>query len=1008
MADFMHEVEDQLGTSFNTRSFSSWNDLIEYAKVNRNFIIIGLANSTSRSKFLRFSDSLISIPYVVVTSRRSDKLVALSDLYSKRVCTVRGYAVNDYIAEYHSELKPNFVKSDLEGLRGVSTGRFDAMIVNQMYASYLIEKHAITNLSVSMDFGFTNRFNAAVSIHDPELARIIEKAVSNIHPDRRRDLYQKWVNLDSLHLSSRIINILVGGIITFLIIVTALWLWSRKLQVEVRKRTSQLENQRQKSSDILIGTDAGTWEWNIITGEQIVNNRWAELIGYTLDELQPISIETMLTRINPDDSSRLNQQLDLVLSREMNYFDIEFRLRHKSNQWVWINSRGKITKWGEGNKPLKMSGIHLDITKRKRLEEIQAAHLRLIHYASSHTTKELLQEFLNEAEALTGSSIGFYHFLGDDQETISLQAWSTNTQEKMCSTQGMEEHYHVSKAGVWCDCIKTKEVVVHNDYNSLSHKKGLPEGHAHLARELVVPVLRDDNVVAILGVGNKSSNYNKYDEITVKQLADFAWEIIERKKAEDDKRRASDANKAKSTFLANMSHEIRTPMNAVLGFTSLLKKIEVDPKKLNYIDTIESSGKSLLELINNILDLSKIEAGHVQITPSEDNLLSTLDDLINTLSYSSKIKGLPIHKYVKPGFPHVVELDHTKLKQVMTNIIGNAIKFTSVGSISVNAEFTHVDNNQNMVDITLTVSDTGKGIPKDQQQRIFQAFKQVEGQSISEYEGTGLGLAISQSIMHAMDGEITIESKLGIGTQVVITLPRVKVLSNDSVAQMSDNYSAHDISFNNQSVLIVDDHVVNRNIIKEYLQNCNLELIEARDGLEALDRIKELNPDLVLLDMKMPTTDGYEVADIVHNDETMCHIPLIAVTASALNEDKERIAQLCDGYLAKPVSESELITTLKEFLDYSETEVPAIEVKHFKTKHKEVCTPNREMIDTLDDDTYLELLQFVKSGNMTKFINTIKNNKVIPVQLSEGLRALANSLELDTLHALFKDKHTNV
>ncbi len=258
-----------------------------------------------------------------------------------------------------------------------------------------------------------------------------------------------------------------------------------------------------------------------------VNQAWLDALGYTNDDVVGKSFGDFL---HPD----LTDQFEADFHRFKaggEVFDQEFEMVKKDDSTILVSFSGKIAKDEKGNFQQTHCIFH-DITEQKRKENLKAAQLRLIDYSTDHSVNELLQKFLDEAEKLTGSEVGFFHFVEDDQKTLSLQTWSTNTMKNMCTTEGTDRHYPISKAGVWVDCVRKRKPVIHNDYANLPHKKGLPEGHTPIIRELVVPVIRQKKIVGILGVGNKGTDYHQQDVNTVKQLADLAWETVVRRRAE--------------------------------------------------------------------------------------------------------------------------------------------------------------------------------------------------------------------------------------------------------------------------------------------------------------------------------------------------------------------------------------------------------------------------------------------------------------------------------------------
>ena len=298
----------------------------------------------------------------------------------------------------------------------------------------------------------------------------------------------------------------------------------RQLQSDLRDRDARI-------AQTLEGADLGAWDWSIPTGEVVYNARWASMLGRTLQDL-PSSIRAWEELIHPDDRARVQSTLQNHLEGATPGYETEHRLRHRNGGWVWILDRGKVIERDSAGRPLRACGTHMDISERKQTEAVRDARARLLLFATDHNLNELLRASLDEAEILTDSKVGFYHFVQPDQVTITLQAWSTNTSLHMCQAEGEGRHYPIDVAGVWADAIRLREVIIHNDYASLPARKGLPPGHSPIIRELVVPVIRGNAVVAVLGVGNKPENYTSEDVRLVALLADLTWEISRAKGTE--------------------------------------------------------------------------------------------------------------------------------------------------------------------------------------------------------------------------------------------------------------------------------------------------------------------------------------------------------------------------------------------------------------------------------------------------------------------------------------------
>jgi PAS domain S-box-containing protein len=379
---------------------------------------------------------------------------------------------------------------------------------------------------------------------------------------------------------------------------------------------------------------------------------------------------------------------------------------------------------------------------------------------------------------------------------------------------------------------------------------------------------------------------------------------------------AEKANQLKSQFLANMSHDIRTPMNAVLGFSEILKeKIGNNAEVQEYLDAIQRSGRTLVGLINDILDLAKIESGLLEIQKSNTNIIDIVNEMKHLFSLQLKEKSLVMEVKYPPNFPNVVLADELRIRQVFLNLIGNAIKFTEKGKISVQLESTYLSDK--VVSLKFIIEDTGIGISEEDQQRVFLPFIQKYGQKQARYGGSGLGLSITRKLLELMDGQISIESELNKGSRFSITLEHVQVVKDSISATLKDS-SDDDKSFpdslSNFTLLLVEDIQENRMVVRGFLKNSGINIIEAENGRIALQKLKENQVDLILMDIQMPEINGIDASKLIKADESLKKIPLIFLTADAMQEDIEKYSSLSEGYLTKPVLKDHLITTIRSYL----------------------------------------------------------------------------------------------
>jgi signal transduction histidine kinase/CheY-like chemotaxis protein len=413
----------------------------------------------------------------------------------------------------------------------------------------------------------------------------------------------------------------------------------------------------------------------------------------------------------------------------------------------------------------------------------------------------------------------------------------------------------------------------------------------------------------------------------------FAWFfslfIVRAEQALMEAKEAADsANRAKSEFLANMSHEIRTPLNAVIGFSQLLGAQVRDPKQQSYLSAIQAGGRSLLTLINDILDLSKIEAGRIEIQPEPVNLQLIIEEVRQIFTMKVNEKRLELLVEYDQNIPQALLLDEARLRQVLLNLVGNAVKFTDTGHVMMTARLVEHQDITSTVNLLLTVEDTGIGIPENQIAAIFEAFKQQDGQSTRKYGGTGLGLTISRRLVELMHGQINVRSTVGQGSIFEIWLRNVPVAVGEEVKTVQALRSPAQVyKFERGLVLVADDAPSNRELLREWLTQADLEILEAEDGRQAVQLAQEHHPDVILMDLRMPNLDGYEATQQIKAQTETQAVPIIALTAIATTDEATKARQSgFDGYLIKPLEIQTLLAELARFLPAADqgTSVPKL------------------------------------------------------------------------------------
>jgi PAS domain S-box-containing protein len=415
------------------------------------------------------------------------------------------------------------------------------------------------------------------------------------------------------------------------------------------------------------------------------------------------------------------------------------------------------------------------------------------------------------------------------------------------------------------------------------------------------------------------ANLENEIEIRTKELQFALMELIEKNKqltlAEQNMRslmeEAKRANKAKTEFIANMSHEIRTPLNSIIGFSDILLKRIKNPDYISFLNSIVSSGDSLLAIINDILDISKIEAGQVELRFSKVNLNQILSDLQQLFLPKLLEKNVEFILEID-NLPQYLLFDEARIRQVLMNLISNAVKFTEEGFIKISVK-SKIINNTN-VNLTIDVEDSGIGISDKFIEKLFDVFSQEHWDKNRKYGGTGLGLAISKRLIEKLNGTISVRSEINSGSIFKIELLDIEIIDEIDHLKHHSKSTRRNVHFEPASILVVDDIEFNRILIREYIANSGLMYFEAQDSSEALHIMNEMNFDIILMDLKLPDIDGLTLTNMIRSTEKFKPCPIIAFTASAIKFDLIEYDGMFDGYLVKPLKYEDLIIELTKHL----------------------------------------------------------------------------------------------
>lgn len=655
-----------------------------------------------------------------------------------------------------------------------------------------------------------------------------------------------------------------------------------------------------------------------IPAEQAIGKYMEEIFGATEEQAR---IKTIYQEVLENHQPKTIEET-LLLSGEKRSFEIN----------AYPSARG-------------VSVVAKDVTDRKRTETVMQKRFELMEYSAKYSLNELMQRTVDEVSDLTSSTIGFFHFMENDQPTAEMQTWSTNALRLFKVPVSEGTHLPLNQAGVWADAVRQRGPLIQNDYESLAEKKGIPQGHVPIVREMVIPIIRNERIMAVLGVGNKAEDYTLYDLDTAARLADYAWDITERKQmemalevernqlAERVEERTADLSRANSNlaralrvkdeFLANMSHELRTPLNAILGLSESLGEQIAGPlneKQQKYISTISESGHHLLSLINDILDLAKIDAGQITLDINKVDIRSVCQASLRMIKQLAQKKNQEVSLEIDDGLG-LMWADERRLKQMIVNLLGNAVKFTPEdGRLGL-----EVRGDEEANQISITVWDNGMGIRESDLARLFQPFVQLDAGLAREATGTGLGLALVAQMARLHGGSVNATSNAGQGSRFTIVLPWEPALALDAVSRMkiTGKFSAIKIDETNKpTILLVEDTKEVVMMLKDYLELTGYRVFTAQDGVDAIVQARHVKPDLILMDVQMPRMDGFETTRKLRSDSNFRYTPIIALTALAMPHDRERCLEAgMNEYISKPVNLKALIKIIQSCLYNEETRV---------------------------------------------------------------------------------------
>jgi len=665
-----------------------------------------------------------------------------------------------------------------------------------------------------------------------------------------------------------------------------------------RSAEQQLRASDERHAHVLEGSNQGFWEWNLKTDAFEVSARYESMLGFELGE-RDLSVSEWPKVVHPDDFPVATASIERHLQGLAPFHEAELRCMTKDGSWKWILTKGRVVAWDTDGSPLLMAGTHSDISERKRVE----AELN----GYRHHLETLVRQRSAEIDTLYNHAPCGYHSIDIHGQFVAIN----DTELRML---GYSRDEVIGKLNIR-DVLAPHEIArFERQFAEFIRTGRISDVEFDVRRKdgSVLPVRVSAELIrhpdGSFAFSSTTMTDNRERKAMDARIATLHAEL-QRRAAE-----AEAANKAKSAFLANMSHEIRTPLNAIIGMTHLLNRTSLDARQAAQVGKIDAAGRHLLQVINDILDISKIEADRLQLEQIVLNPAALLHEAAALMENRATEKALRLNVEVPEGPPNLIG-DPTRLRQALLNFASNAIKFTDRGRVTL--RLTLADEGDDDALLRFEVEDTGPGIAPEVLASLFSAFEQGDNSTTRKHGGTGLGLVIARRLAELMGGEAGANSTPGVGSVFWFTARLKKAVSPLAQPEPeADNLEALLMgALHGAHVLLAEDEPVNQEIARELLGELGLVVDVANDGLEAVTMAAARQYALILMDMQMPGLDGLSATREIRAAPWGHHVPIVAMTANAFSEDRQRCTEAgMNDFLSKPVEPALLYATVVRWL----------------------------------------------------------------------------------------------
>ncbi|MBU1168576.1 MAG: transporter substrate-binding domain-containing protein [Proteobacteria bacterium] len=962
-ADYVRLISLMTGIRFEPETGLSWSEAVEKAKHKQIDVLPCVGISQERKEFFEFSQPYLVFPRVIIT-RTDSPIHSFDDLKAKTLAVQINSSHMDYVRE-KTTLKPVFFDTFEDALISVSRGQTDSAMGNLAVSTDTISRLNLTNLKIAVHAeGGMSPLAFAVRKDWPVLTSLLDKSLAAIPENERSNIIQKWVPIHLVQSSFPESPLLIP--------------------LTEKEKSFLINHPRIR---VGIDPDYPPFEWRDSRGQhQGISadfiNRLEKQLGITLD------VAPALTWTQVLEAAR-NRSIDLVAcvsetpSRK-EYLD--FTQPYLSFPIVIITK----TKESFISSLKDLNGKTVSVVRGYAAQESIEKSYPGIRLLLAKTPQEGLEQVsTGKSEAcIENLAVAVYLMQKHNISNLKVAAPATG----IASTD-----FSMGVRSDWPELTsiltKALQSIPPEEQNAIS-SKWMSLRFEHVVKWQRVLKLFGGLSAAALIVFSFILYWNRK----------LAQEIAFRKQIEiqlkDAKNEAEQANRAKSIFLANMSHEIRTPMNAILGYSQLLQQPMLTEEHEKSVDIIIRSGEHLLHLINDILEMSKIEAGRLQFHPTVFDLHALLNDIRMMFNVRVMAKGLGLEFSKTDAVPRYITADEGKLRQILINLLGNAVKFTDVGQVSlaVDAHKRPEDMEhkfENRITLEFEVKDTGLGMAHEEIKTIFISFEQTP--SGKTREGTGLGLAICREYLQFMGGDVRVESEPGKGSLFYVSLPVCEGILADLEAKNTVPRVKHLASGQpSYRILVVDDKESNRGILIKILGRVGFEVKEAVNGQECMTLFKSWQPHLILMDIRMPVMDGIKASELIKASERGKDTVIIAVSASALEEERIRILECgADAFIRKPYKESVILEEIKNSLK-------VIYVYENELTEKETTGLNLtpQMLKHLPDTLVSGIFKATEGGYHDALLELIAKVDAIDHEIGRSLYQLAMDYEYDQLLSL--------